>query len=140
MNVKWGVVFKNWKMMKGLTAQEKEFAWKNTQDMLPVGSRIHRKNAERKCLANLENGNICSEVQTLEHAFKSCPLVVESYENIISVLNSFIGRNVTYNDLIHLSMNHRKKSKLLCALWFSVKMMYNIFYKKMFNNSQFKKN
>ena len=39
VNVKWSVVFKNLKMMKGLTAEEKEFGWKITQDMLPVGSR-----------------------------------------------------------------------------------------------------
>ena len=94
--------------------------------MLLVGSRIHRKNVERKCLGNLENGDICSEVQNLEHAFKTCPLVVESYENILLVLNRLLGHSVTYNDLISLSVNHRKKTKLVCASIKRVSTNYNI--------------
>ena len=42
---KWSLVWKNLKILKGLSAEEKCFAWKLTQDMLPVGLRIHRRNA-----------------------------------------------------------------------------------------------
>ena len=36
-------------MLKGVTAEEKCFAWKIAQDMLEVGNRLHRKNANRSC-------------------------------------------------------------------------------------------
>ena len=45
--IKWKVVWKNQVMLKGVTAEEKCFAWKIVQDMLEVGNRIHRKNAIR---------------------------------------------------------------------------------------------
>ena len=47
--IKWKVVWKNQALLKGVTAEEKCFAWKMSQDMLEVGNRIHRKNAKRTC-------------------------------------------------------------------------------------------
>ena len=44
--IKWKVVWKNQSLLKGVTAEEKCFAWKMSQDMLEVGNRIHRKNAK----------------------------------------------------------------------------------------------
>ena len=79
-NIKWGVVFKNFKLLKGLNAEEKCFIWKLSQDMLPVGSRIHRRNAERRCMWILHDGNVCQEIQTLEHVFKSCRAVQGVYD------------------------------------------------------------
>ena len=136
INIKWGVVFQNIKFLKGLNAEERCFAWKLTQDMLPIGIRIHRRNAERRCLAQFDNGFLCQEIQDLEHTFRSCPMVMESYNLIIQVLNRFIERSVSYGSLIHLSFNHRNKTKLKCALWFAVRIMYQIFVKKMFNKVQ----
>ena len=135
-NIKWGVVFKNFKLLKGLNSEEKCFVWKICQDMLPVGNRIHRRNAERKCLGVLDNGNICQEIQTLEHAFKSCRGVCGVYEFILQTLNTFLGQNISYDVLIHFGFNHRSKIKLKCALWFATKMLYNIFHRKLFNKIQ----
>ena len=104
--------------------------------MLPVGARIHRRNAERRCLANLDDGSQCQEIQDLEHAFRSCSKVVQSYNMIASVLNRFTERNVDFNLLVHLAFNHRSKQKLKCALWFAVKMMFHVFNKKLFNKAQ----
>jgi hypothetical protein len=130
------VVFQNFKFLKGLNAEERCFAWKLTQDMLQIGIRIHRRNAERRCLAQFDNGFLCQEIQDLEHTFRSCPMFMESYNLIIQVLNRFIERSVSYGSLIHLSFNHRNKTKLKCALWFAVRIMYQIFVKKMFNKVQ----
>ena len=135
-NIKWGVVFKNFKLLKGLNAEEKCFFWKTTQDMLPVGIRIHRRNAERRCLTLLDDGSLCQEIQTLEHAFQSCEKIIEVYEVIVRVLNRYLDRMVSFNDLIHFSFNHRNKKKLKCALWFATKMMYKIFIKKCSNKAQ----
>ena len=135
-NIKWGLVHKNVKLLSGITADERCFAWKVTQDMLPVGSRIFRKNAERRCLANLSNDNTCQEVQDLKHAFKDCDQVVDGHNMIVQVLNRFTERNISYDLLVHLAFNHRRKPKLKCAIWFAVKCMYNLFIKKMFNKEQ----
>ena len=104
--------------------------------MLPVGSRIHRRNAERRCLTLLEDGSLCQENQTLDHAFRSCERIVEVYDVIIHVLNRFLERMVSFDSLIHFSFNHRNKFKLKCALWFATKMMYKIFHQKCFNKAQ----
>ena len=68
-NVKWSLVWQNVQSLKCLTPEEKCFAWKTSQDMLPAGSRIHRKNAERRCMSMLENGQTCPGIEDLEHRF-----------------------------------------------------------------------
>ena len=61
-NVKWSLAWKNLTIMKGLIAEEKCFAWKVQQDMLAIGVRIHRQNAERRCLTGLDGNQLCLEV------------------------------------------------------------------------------
>ena len=135
-NVKWGLVFKNFKLLSGITAEERCFAWKLSQDMLAVGKRIFRRNAERRCLAILEDGSLCEEVQDINHAFKDCGSVFETYDMIIQVLNRLTERNIGSDLLLHLAFNHRNKRTLKCSLWFAVKTMYCIFIKKIFNKGQ----
>jgi len=36
-------------LLKEITPEEKMFAWKLCQDMLPVGVRSHRVNEEKRC-------------------------------------------------------------------------------------------
>ena len=135
-NVKWGLVFKNLKLLSGITAEERCFAWKLCQDMLAVGRRIFRRNAERRCLAILGDGSLCEEIQDLDHAFRNCGSVVETYDMMIQVLNRLMERSISSNLLLHLAFNHRRKQTLKCALWFAVKAMYCIFINKMFNREQ----
>ena len=61
---------------------------------------------------------------------------MESYAMIIQVLDRFVERSVSYENLVHLSFNHRNKMKLKCALWFAVKILFLIFIKKYFNKIQ----
>ena len=136
IQVKWGIVWKNFKLLRGLTPEEKTFSWKVTQDMLPVGTRIHRNNAERRCLTDLNDGSSCQELQNLEHAFRLCPMVEDIYNVILVILNLFLSRNVNYSQLITFSFNHRCKRKLICALWFAVKMMYSIYLRNCLNRGQ----
>ena len=136
INVKWSLAWQNFKIMKGLTATERCFAWKIQQDMLPVGNRIHRKNAERRCLTELENNQICIEVQTLQHCFASCPMVQNVYEAMRFVLTDFLERSVSFDEIIHFSFNQRNKKKLICALWFAVKVMFKNFHDKSLNKTQ----
>ena len=136
VNVKWGLVFKNLKQLRGITAEERCFAWKLSQDMLAVGKRIFRRNAERRCLVKLTDGSACQEIQDINHVFKDCNAIKETYDMVIQVMNRLTERNVSFGLLVHFAFNHRKKQTLKCALWFAVKVMYNIFNKKMFNKGQ----
>ena len=136
MGVKWSLVRKNLSQLKGLNAEERCFAWKVTQDMLAVGTRIHRNNAEKRCLAVLETG-LCQTEQTLLHCFQLCPAICDVNDAILRILGKFLGRVVTAKQLISLSFNHRNKRKLKCAVWFAVKIMYLIFQERSLNKSQF---
>ena len=135
-NVKWGIVYKNLKLLRGVTPEEKCFAWKLSQDMLPVGARIHRRNAEKRCLAEKDDGTVCEEIQDRDHVFRSCSTVAEKYDAIIRVLNSYTERLIGNNLLIHLAFNHRSKQRLRCALWVAVKMLYCLYWKNQMNKEQ----
>ena len=106
------------------------------QDMLPVGSRIHRLNAERRCLKELENGELCQDVQTLEHLFYTCGSVTDLFNELSLVLNNYLERPILYKDIVHFSFNHRNKKRLTCALWFAVKVLYRIYQNKSLNKAQ----
>ena len=88
--MKWSLAWKNWSKLKGFTAEEKCFAWKVPQDMLQIGSRNNRNNAERRCLIVLQNGQSCQDIQTLEHLFLSCESVGDVYENLSLILNVYL--------------------------------------------------
>ena len=104
--------------------------------MLPVGARIHRRNAEKRCLAEKDDGTVCEEIQDRDHVFRSCSTVAEKYDAIIRVLNSYTERSIGNNLLIHLAFNHRSKQRLRCALWVAVKMLYWLYYKNQMNKEQ----
>ena len=99
----WSLAWKNWSKLKGLTAEEKCFAWKVQQDMLQIGSRIHRNNAERRCLIVLEYVQSCQDIQTLEHLFLSCKSVGDVYENLSLILNVYLERAAQFTDIAKLS-------------------------------------
>ena len=119
-----------------MTPEEKCFAWKTSQDMLPVGSRIHRKNAERRCMSMLENGQTCPGIEDLEHRFRKCENVQGVYNGMVDILETYLGQKVDFNQLIHFAFNHRNKKKLTVALWLAVKVMFKIFQEKNHNNGQ----
>ena len=122
-------------LVGGLNAEERCFVWKLIQDMIPVGARIHRINAEKRCLADLDGG-ACQVEQTLIHCLQLCPGIQELHNSLINILSRFLDREVRSQQLITLSFNQRSKKKLKCALWFAVKMMFLIFQEKIMNKSQ----
>ena len=50
MNIKWSNCWRNWYDLRRIDAEELTFAWKLQQDMLSVGARLHRRNAEKRCM------------------------------------------------------------------------------------------
>ena len=84
----------------------------------------------------MENGEICVEIQNLEHSFFKCRQVQSIQDCMKFVLETFLDRTVSLVDMIFFSFNHRNKKKLALALWFSVKMMFKIDHDKCRNKSQ----
>ena len=133
--VKWGLTWANLNKLKGLNAKEKDFAWKVTQDMLPIGRRIHRGNIEKKCLRKLDNDSLCQYISDLDHLFVSCPAVTVVFGKVKEIVCNFLQRNISDQDLFLLSFNHRNKKKLKLSVWFVIKCLYSIYVNKAFNNN-----
>ena len=134
--VKWKTAWSNLKLTKSVTAQEKYFQWQVQQDMLPIGNRLHRPGAEKRCLSLLGNNTICICLNDRKHAFLSClrsPVVERSVMNILS---DFLERPVSEEEILHFSFNHRNKKRLKLALWFAVKMLFLIHSRKCLNKMQ----
>ena len=89
-----------------MSAEEKTFAWKVSQDMLPVGIRLHRKNAERRCMQEMENNFVCLEDQNLQHLLIKCRGVENANKSILNILYQFLGQKVD-TEFMYFSFNHR---------------------------------
>ena len=134
--VKWKLSWRNLSKLKGTNGEESEFAWKLCQDMLPVGSRIHRKNAEKRCMEKLDGGLLCLEIQDREHVFRACELKGQIYRRLEMVMSKFLGKDLSFNEVIHLAFSHRNWRKLRLATWFAVKWLYNMWMSKNDNKLQ----
>ena len=136
VNIKWSCAWKNLYELRRIDPEEYEFAWKIQQDMLPVGSRIHRRNVERRCLAELEGGQLCLDIQTREHLFCLCEGVSDAFESLKYIVQELLQKDVTNNKLLHLDLNHRDKKRLKSVLWLAVKALFKIYMGKVRNRAQ----
>ena len=130
--IKWSTVWSNQVLLKKLTAEEKFFAWQLPQDMLPVGSRLHRPDQSKLCqmkVADANSGNTrrCSEIENIRHAMYDCSLSKARFEILLNVLPNMLSKNVTAEEILYLSFNHRNKKILTTALWFATKVMFLIY-------------
>lgn len=135
-NLKWKRSWENLSKLKGVLPAEKMFAWKMCQDMLPVGVRIHRANAERRCLVQLENGDICTSLQDRNHVFRSCDALGQSYSALEVILEKFLEKIVEFKEILHLAFSHRKLKKVRVACWLVIKWLYFIWSNRNGNKVQ----
>ena len=77
--IKWAVAWKNWSKLRGISPQEREFAWKVQQDMILVGARLHRPNAERRCMEQIGDNIMCLDLETRQHAIAECEGILDIY-------------------------------------------------------------
>jgi len=134
--VKWKTGWSNLKLTKSVTAQEKYFQWQVQQDMLPIGNRLHRPGAEKRCLSLLENNTVCVCLNDRKHALLSCSRSPVVEKSVINILTDYLERSVSEEEILHFSFNHRNKKRLKLALWFAVKMLFLIYSKKSMNKMQ----
>ena len=122
--------------MRGLKAEEYDFAWRVQQDLLPIGSRLHRPNADRRCKVELAGDRICQDIQTIDHLFITCERVKSIFGVCKRITSDILQKEVTDNEILMLGFNHRNKLKLRSVIWFVVKMMYKIYLDKFRNRAQ----
>lgn len=134
--IKWSVCWRNLKLLRGVNADEKVFAWKVIQDMVPVGRRIHRPNVEKRCLYKLNDDSQRQVIPDLYHALAGCPAVNESFLKVKEITCTYLGRNIDDKTLIHISFNHRDKRKVKVAVWFVVNCRFLIYVNRLFNKTQ----
>ena len=83
------VAWRNWRRLRGLDAEELEFVWKLQQDMLKIGSRIHRPNADKRCREDISEDRICIDIQTRRHLFIECESVKDVFRFIKNVKSEY---------------------------------------------------
>ena len=128
--IKWKVAWKNQGFLKGVTAEEKCFAWKMAQDMLEVGNRIHRKNAKRGCQREMGNSERCEEIEDIYHCLSQCEIVEECFEELKQVIQVLLERDVTNKEILCYGYNHRNKKRLRLVTWAATKVLFRIYMEK----------
>ena len=63
-------------------------------------------------------------------------MVVEVFNSIRDILEDILGKQVSDQEVIHLSFNHRCKNRLAVAIWFAVKVLYLMYHKNNRNKMQ----
>ena len=140
-SIKWGISWKNLNLLKAVNPKTKYFAWSCVQDMVPVGARLHRAQQNKLCKMDIINTNsnqivTCGKLETLRHALCECPSSNNKFELVKKILITFFGANVTTDQIIFLSLNHRNKKKMKIAIWLIVKTMYFIYTKRTADSSE----
>ena len=110
--------------------EEKCFAWKITQDMLDVGARKHKKDSIKDCKRIVDNIKICGNLDTLKHRVIECKNVKDLYNKFKQILITFLGKEVTDEQILCLSFTHKNPKMKMASVWFAVKLLYEIFFSK----------
>ena len=131
--VQWKNSWKNLSLLRGVGVEERTFAWKMSQDMLDVGSRIHRKGAIKECKKELDRGGTgvaCNQIETLKHRPLNCETVNGCYVGLKRKMAELLGRGIEDDEIICLCFNHRNKHRLQVVIWAVVKILYQLFIRE----------
>ena len=93
------------------------------QDLLPVKGRIHRVNAEKRCLRKLATGD-CQSIQDRTHFFISCNAASTSFKMLKEILWIYLNKKVFELEILHLSFAVSNKNRTRVGIWFALKFMY----------------
>ena len=122
----------NWSNLKAVTAEMKYFAWSLVQDMLETPSRNHRGGKNKDCRMLVYNDRLnemelCGAYGDLKHTFAECGASKKKFGVLTSLLGDFLGRMVTVDDLLFLSLHHFDGKKQKLSIWITVQALYWIF-------------
>ena len=130
--VVWKETWMNWSNLKAVTAEMKYFAWSLVQDMLETPSRNHRGGKNKDCRMLVYNGRLtemelCGAYGDLKHTFAECGASKKKFGVLTALLGDFLGRMVTLDELLFLSLHHFDGKKQKLSIWITVQALYWIF-------------
>ena len=130
--IKWNNTWSNLQLVKSVSPTVKYFSWCCIQDMVEVGARRHRANQNKNCemeVLDEDTGEVevCNTFDTLKHCLSECRASREKFAVVMRILTEFLGRDVTENQILFLSFNHRNKKILKMAVWFAVTCLHLIY-------------
>ena len=128
--VRWTRTFKNIRKLPAVTSKEKQFVFLLSQDILPVRGRIHRKNADKRCLRPIQNG-YCDLIQDRIHFFISCTAISNTFRMFKELVIHFLDKNYSDLEILHLSFSVQNKKATRVAVWFVVKFLFFVFEENM---------
>ena len=130
MGVQWSRSFRNMNSALRISPEERQFQFMIIQDILPVNGRLNRKNSDKRCSRSL-NGAKCVEVQDRLHFFVTCPVICKAFSVLKNVVIEIIGKNVTDNQILHISFSANNKKVTAVVTWFVTKCLYLMFDRKL---------
>ena len=124
--IKWTRSYKNLYSLGTLSAKEKEFGFMLVLDLLPVRGRIHRANADKRCLRRGPTGE-CQHIQDRIHYFIGCTSVISIFSMFREILWQFLKRKVDDLEILHLSFSVTNKRRTRIGIWLALKFMFYLF-------------
>ena len=97
--------------------------------MLEIPSRNHRGGKDKNCKILIYNGRlnemeVCEAYGDLEHTLVKCEASRMKFEILTSLLGSFLGRMVTVDGLLFLSLHHIDGKKQRLSVWITVHALH----------------
>jgi len=106
--VNWRNSRDNMAKLKGITIDEKEFAWRLTQDMLKIGARKHWGDPLRRkeCRVRWKNergeNQRCKQFEDRRHVFVECTYSRNKMFRIKETIKTMAGKEMSTKSIIHL--------------------------------------
>ena len=131
----WKNSWKNWSKSRGISAELRYFGWSLIQDMVVVPSRHHRKDTSKDCPRlvydeDLEEMVNCGKFGDLRHTLAECPMTREKFLEFKSVLETFMEKEITTEEILFISFSHFDKKKLNMGVWITINSLYYIYKHK----------
>ena len=128
----WKNSWKNWSRCRGVTPQLKQFGWNLIHDMVHVPSRNHRKNTSKDCRnliydEELDEMVICNNFGNLRHTLAECQITRTKFLELQAILNMFLGKQITTEQIIFISFSHFDRKKMKMAVWMVISSLHYIF-------------
>ena len=89
--------------------------------------RIHRQNADKRCLRMLRRGEECQLTQDRLHYFITCDRIKNDFKVFWELIDIFLERKVSELEIVHLSFSVSNKKRTWWGVWVAVKFFYYMY-------------
>ena len=131
VNISWQKCHKNAILVRtALDNRGKEFTFKLLQDLLPVKGRIHRANADKRCLRE-KDGMTCTIIQDRTHFFSECSIIKADFNKFVTLMSKISCKKLSSKQIMHLSISLKCKRRLKLVLFIIIRYLYMMFHENL---------